>query len=606
MPTAMNVQLLALPVSFLLAAALTTLVIRLARERGWIDTPSEERWHKTPTALMGGIGIFVAAGISFTVFLDLAQAWPFLVGAGLLFISGVWDDRVGLSPSAKIIFQIAASAVFVTFSGAFDFGITAWAEAPVTMFWLIGVTNAVNLIDNMDGLSSGISAIAGLCLGMMGVIAGSPFVLAAALAVTGAAAGFLLYNRKPAKIFMGDCGSLFLGFSLAALAVVVQQTMSQGVLSLFMPIMVLAVPIIDTTVVTVVRTLYGRPVSAGGRDHTSHRLVFLGLGDRKAVRVLYAVAAGFGALAVWFYVSELTFQFAIVSVAFLAAVSFGVFLATPNVYGENAESLPRDRRSLLRRLLTLPPDVLGTRWKPVFAVLADALTVVAAFAAAFVLRYGSDLEWTREAVMRQTVPFVLLVRLPIFAWFGLYRAIWRHAGALELVKLVFAVTTGSLLIYSGMVAYFGPVAVSQGLIVIDWMAAILGVMMTRFGFRGLGSYVSAKADAGTPVAIYGASDDALMTVRYLRTHPGELGLRPVAIISDGSDPAGSTVQGLSVYGELDDLKALSEETGIDGVVFPNDSLSAEEKEAVKQACREAQIRCMRLEVSVHEDESLND
>lgn len=596
----MNVAFLALPLSFILAAGLTPLVIRLARAHGWIDKPSEGRWHKTPTALMGGIAIFAAAGAGFALFLDWAASWPFLAGAALMFVAGAWDDRRGLTPAAKIILQVAASAVFVGFLGSFDFGVSIWLEAPLTMFWLIGVTNAVNLLDNMDGLSSGVAAIAALSLAAMGLIAGDALVAAAAFAVAGAAAGFLMYNRKPAAIFMGDCGSLFLGFSLAALTVIVQRTMPPAPLSLFVPVMVMAVPIIDTTLVTVVRTLHGRAVSVGGRDHSSHRLVFLGLSDRKAVRLLYAVTAGFATLAVWFYVSERNFQFAVAIMAFLAAVSFGVFLASPNVYGETYADLPRHKGSLLRRLLTLPRDVLGAKWKQVLAVFADALTVVAAFVASFVLRFGIALDGATEFMMMQTVPFVLLVRLPLFAGFGLYRAIWRHAGSLELVKLILSVTAGSLLIYTGMVTVFGEGAVARGVIVIDWMAVILGVMMTRFGFRGLRSYMSAKADEGIPVAVYGSSDDALMTVRHLRTHRHELGLRPVAIITDGTDPAGSTAQGLTVYDGLDGLERLREKAGIDEVVLPHNNLHPAEKEAVEEACRRAKIKCVRLSISLDE------
>lgn len=591
----------ALPISFALAAGLTPLVIRVARARGWIANPSAERWHSEPTALMGGVAIVAAAAASFAFVLDVAVMWPLLAGAAIMFVAGAWDDRRGLSPATKIIVQIIAAALFVRFGAYFDLGLSVWVEAPLTMLWLIGITNAVNLIDNMDGLSAGVSAIAAISLAAMGFIVGSQGIPAAALAIAGAAGGFLIYNFKPAKIFMGDCGSLFLGFSLAALAVLAHQTMAfRGLLSVFMTAIVLAVPIIDTTLVTIVRTTHGRPVSVGGRDHSSHRLVYLGLSDVRAVKLLYAVAAGFGLFAVWFYISESALRLPIAIAAFLGAASFGVVLAAANVY-EGAEFEGEARsKSLLRRLLTLPREVFGSRWKPVFAVFADALTVVAAFVAAFVLRHGVEVGAAEEAIMRRMVPFVLLIRLPIFAFAGLYRAIWRHAGAVELVRLILAASLGSLFIYSGITSVFGPGAVARGIVVIDWMATILGVMMTRFAFRGLRSYLTAKAERGAPVAVYGASDDALLAVRHLREQEAELGLRPVAIVTDGADPEGSSVQGLTVYAGLHTLAKLKESAGIGEVIVPHNHITEEERKAVERACREARLRCRRLTVSLED------
>ena len=359
-PLSIWFSLLAAPIAFGVVSVLTPGVIAIARWRGWVARPSIDRWHRKTTALMGGIAIYLGT-VAAMLLLARRQVMPaFAAAASMMFLAGCIDDRKTMSPAAKIIVQLVASAVFVANGHFFDIAASRWFTVPLTVFWLLGITNGVNLIDNMDGLAAGVGAIAAMALGGMALIAKAPALAVVAFAIAGSAAGFLLFNFQPARIFMGDCGSLFLGFALASLAVMVQNTLEiRGLLAVLMIAMILGIPILDTTLVTIIRTLNGRSISQGGRDHTSHRLVALGLSDRQAVLLLYAAAAVFGLLGVVFYLSDVRLRISIIIFAFLAAGLLGAELGAENVYQKPPAIAYNGHSPILVRVLQLPRAIFG-------------------------------------------------------------------------------------------------------------------------------------------------------------------------------------------------------------------------------------------------------
>ena len=590
-------SLAALPLAAGVVAALTPAVIALARWRGWVARPSADRWHRRSTVLMGGIAIYLGAAAAVLLLSGRQVPIAFAAAATLMFVAGLADDRLRLSPPIKVVLQLAAAVVFLSSGQFFDIAAPQWVAVPFTLFWLLGITNGMNLIDNMDGLAGGVAAIVALALGVMALIARAPALAVAAFAVAGAAGGFLVYNFKPARIFMGDCGSLFLGFALAALAVMVQNALEiRGLLAVFMTAMILGVPILDTTLVTVVRTLNGRPVSRGGRDHTSHRLVSAGLSETQAVLLLYAVAAVFALLAVIFYLSDVRLRVSILIFTALGAGILGVQLAAENVYEGVAPGQGRPSM-LLVRLFKLPRAILGAHWKPAFAVLVDAVLLVATFVLAHFLRFEDGVTPEREMFLIRSLPIVVLVRLPLFILFGLYRAVWRHAGALDILRIVAAVSAGTVGAYVGLGLLHGFPAVSRGVMVIDWMAVVLGLVITRFGFRGLRSYLVSLSRLGAPVAVYGAGEDGVLTLRYLRRYARELGIRPVAIIDDQEGERGHFLQGLRVLGGLDRLAALKAGYNVSELILPDNHLDAEARSRIQKACRKAGLGCRTLSIS---------
>ena len=246
-----------------------------------------------------------------------------------------------LPPQVKLAGQITAACVLMIGGIHIELGRPAplaAVELAITLLWLIGITNAFNLLDNMDGLSAGIASIAGLMLFAHNAMQGHVPLAILWLVVAGAAAGFLIHNFYPATIFMGDCGSMTFGFALAGLALMGARGVASDLfLALLVPIAILGLPIFDTSLVTIVRRIHGRPVTLGGRDHLSHRLVALGLSERGAVLVLYAISAGLGALGLVALYLGFWSALATGALAVVAIVLFGVFLGQVRVYGEPAE-----------------------------------------------------------------------------------------------------------------------------------------------------------------------------------------------------------------------------------------------------------------------------
>jgi UDP-GlcNAc:undecaprenyl-phosphate GlcNAc-1-phosphate transferase len=298
----MDVYLPLIIFSFLAAFVATPLIGRVATHTGFVDQPKPYKMHVRPMPLLGGLAIYLALCVAlFQV--DFSTEWlPMLavaIGATLLMLVGLWDDRRGIAPRAKLLAQVAA-ALLVTAAGV-RVELTPWpvVNIAISLFWFVGITNAVNLMDNMDGLAAGTAAVSALFFTVLAAAAGQGLVASLAAAVTGASLGFLYYNISPAMIFMGDTGSLLLGFLLAVIGVRYSPSGLPLGSTWMVPIVIMGLPIFDTTLVTFTRILKRRPVSQGGTDHTSHRLARLGLGNHRAVFSMYLAAGILGILAIF-------------------------------------------------------------------------------------------------------------------------------------------------------------------------------------------------------------------------------------------------------------------------------------------------------------------
>lgn len=318
-------------VTFAVALIGTMIIHRLARRYGLLAKPRADRWHRQPIALHGGLGFYPAfvlgagfmlawsmgaarqEGISILpMSSDVKLGVALLVGSSLMFGIGLCDDLYDLRPITKLVGQLFGASFFIFAGGVFPLTGNQVLNHVITYIWFIGITNAVNMLDNMDGLASGVIIIAGIalaCLSWEGPEASRGNVLGTSLCVMLAAAlgGFWLFNRAPASIFMGDSGSLSTGYLVAGLAVpgplngyfglAGSDRHESGIIALAIPALVLLVPIYDTTLVTLTRIWRAQPVSQGGCDHASHRLVRLGLSEYDAVLILYGLSAAGCAMA---------------------------------------------------------------------------------------------------------------------------------------------------------------------------------------------------------------------------------------------------------------------------------------------------------------------
>ncbi len=284
--------------SALMLAIGSTPVMRLVALRfGVIDQPAARKIHANPVPLLGGAAIYLAFIVVLLLFGDrryIHEVVGIFIGATLVSLMGVVDDRWGLGSYVKLIGQLLAACILV-YSGVQVSIWGNWLDIVVTIGWVVGITNAMNLLDNMDGLSGGLAMIAAVFFTLLASLSDQYLVGALAAALAGACAGFLVYNWNPAHIFMGDTGSLFLGFLLAAVGIKLRFPSNSDTITWMIPVLVLAVPVFDTTLVFISRLRRGKnPLTTPGKDHISHRLAFLTGSRREAVLLCYLLAGSVG------------------------------------------------------------------------------------------------------------------------------------------------------------------------------------------------------------------------------------------------------------------------------------------------------------------------
>lgn len=324
-----------------ISAMATPLVRKLAFRIGAVDIPKDDRRvHKKAMPLMGGLAIFAAVVIAVLIFLPLDRStFSILLGGTLIVMSGIIDDLKDLSPKLKLLFQVLAGLILIfggvkvdVITNPFTSGISVldlrWLSIPITLFWVVGITNTLNLIDGLDGLAAGVAMISSISFMLVASKFVNPEITILAAIVAGSCLGFLPFNFNPAKIFMGDTGALFLGFMLAAISI--EGVMkSVATIAIIVPILILGVPIFDTTFAIFRRLLNGQSIMAADKGHLHHRLLNRGYSQKKTVLILYGISSVFGLFAVLVakansrqavYLSAVLF---IVSV--LAAIKIGLF-----------------------------------------------------------------------------------------------------------------------------------------------------------------------------------------------------------------------------------------------------------------------------------------
>ncbi len=297
--------MLAVLVVFLVALAVTAVSIpgirRLAISLGFVDAPAQRKLHSTPIPLMGGVAIYLGAILAVTLFSSrvAGSITGVLIALSIVALVGLVDDRIGLPAWAKLGGQFISFLVLLYFGIHVRLPIPDIANYMITFIWLAGISNAINFLDNMDGLSAGISAVAASFMLLLAVSNEQILVSALSAALLGSCLGFLRYNFKPAQIFMGDAGSLFLGYSLAILGLQLRFPGQPNIITWMVPVLILGLPIFDTTLVVFSRIRRGVSPNTAGKDHTSHRLVARGFGQREAVLFLYLMGGVFGLVALF-------------------------------------------------------------------------------------------------------------------------------------------------------------------------------------------------------------------------------------------------------------------------------------------------------------------
>lgn len=301
----MTVYVWAFVIALIVTYICTPLVRTLAVKIGAIDAPDARKVHQVSIPRLGGLAIYIGYMVSLLYSVkDISSVKGLIIGSVILVAVGIWDDVKQIGPKTKLLGQIVAALMLPIFDNAIHFISIGdhmlyleYLSIPLTVFWIVGFTNIVNLIDGLDGLAAGISLIACIAICIVTLQMGQVDLACITLALAGAACGFLRYNFNPAKIFMGDTGSMLLGYTMAAISVM-GSVKTAATVGLVVPVIVLGLPILDTLFAIVRRRINGRPVFQPDKGHLHHRLLAMGLTQKQAVLLMYAITAVLGCVSI--------------------------------------------------------------------------------------------------------------------------------------------------------------------------------------------------------------------------------------------------------------------------------------------------------------------
>ncbi len=581
-------------ISFLLAVAMTYGVRKGARHFGFVAKPKSDRWHKKPTAMMGGVAIFAVTLLIYVFFVPKTNESLIILGASsFLFLVGLVDDILNIKPYQKLVGQLIGSAIIVGFGLKLPITGYELIDIWITVFWLIGITNAVNLLDNMDGLAAGIAGIAAVSLAFGFAVNGQPEELLFVTAFIGALLGFLVFNFNPASIFMGDCGSMFVGFLLSSLVLLSDSGgRSRGIFSIMaVPVLILFVPIFDTTLVTVLRKMWGRKASQGGRDHTSHRLVALGLSERNAVLMIYGFAICAGALSLLVQRLQVTLSLAMIAVFTIVLTIIGVYLSKVKVYEKNEEELAVGEHAVFAFIVNVSYK------RRIFEVFLDTFLIALSYYGAYVLLFGPFENSSNWNLFIKTLPLLIVIKLFAFLATGVYRGLWRYTSLKDGFTFAKAVALGSVLSILAVLLLYRFDGFSRKVFLLDGFLLLFALMGSRLAFRLIREFVPAPVTAGRRILIYGAGDGGEMVLRELRKNSA-WSYQPVGFIDDDPLKIDKVIGGLKVYDGNGSLSGVCTDLNIHAILVSTEKIDTGRLMAVRDVCIESDVELKRMRMVV--------
>ena len=585
--------------AFVFALVIVPLCRRAASSAGKVALPAADRWHRQATPLFGGVAIAIATIACVIVFSDAASLVVPLSCGAVIFLVGLADDIRSFRPNTKLVVQIALASVLLFFGYRLDWTESLTLSSVLTVLWVVGITNAFNLLDNMDGLCAGIAIIctATLLFGLSPIDATSTTVTTAIVLVVllGSVAGFLVYNFHPASIFMGDSGSMFIGFMLSALTLQpdLSETTSGSLLSIVAaPVLLLLVPIFDTTLVTASRLLSGRSAAVGGRDHSSHRLVAIGLSERKAVGVLWGLAILAGTVGITIRSVNETWSALLVMLFLVGLIVFAVYLARIRIYDE--DKLHKSGTS------GFTPVVSDLLHKVAAAeVLLDFGLVSLAYYAAYRFRFPDPIFSLNFPIFMQSLPVIVVAQMFVFAIGGGYRGVWRYFGLHDVLAFGRNVVVGTVVAQLVVLYLYRFESYSRAVFAL--YAILLFVLLTasRASFRMMSEFAHRQRDSGQRLVIYGAGDGGAMAVGQLlkQSNPG---YRMLGFIDDDPGKIRIRLHRYPVLGDCQHLMQLVTSGDVDTVVISTSSIDPQRERTIETLCAQNGVKLSYLRV--HFDE----
>jgi len=513
-----------------------------------------------------------------------------------MFAVGLSDDILSLKPSTKLVAQIALASVLLFFNYRLNWFESMTLDMACTLVWVVGLTNAFNLLDNMDGLCAGVALIAATSLagGLLQAAAPgtSPAEVRMLVILIGATGGFLVYNFHPASIFMGDSGSLLLGFAVSAATLTTQTNnlARPDVISIVaVPVLVLLIPIFDTSLVTMSRILSGRSAAQGGRDHSSHRLVAIGLSERNAVAVLWLLAATGGIIGVWLDYLHQGWASLAAAGFVIVMVLFAVYLFSIRVYEEG------DTRVEQGALTPLLVDLVYKR--RVAEVVLDLLIASACYYAAYRLRFEDPEDFMKNfGNFTSSFPLVIGVQMVAFFVVGVYRGVWRHFGMNDALVITRGIFFGALTSQLFILYVYRFFSYSRTVFAIYAGLLLISMTLARASLRLAGEFIQRQRQSGRRVAIYGADDGGTLALSQLSRREDEF-MRVLGFVDDDPRRAGARIGGYPVIGNFRALEVLINTRSVDLVVIASQQVTPERVHNLQALCRANAVSLTRLTVS---------
>jgi UDP-GlcNAc:undecaprenyl-phosphate GlcNAc-1-phosphate transferase len=612
---------LAAAIAFVLTPHVGALALRL----GAIDEPGGRRIHQGRVPRLGGIGVFaaflsaLAVGWGFDllgidVFFSDGAGWSWVLG-GATVVAGVGavDDLRKVGPAAKLLFQLVAgltvllgghgiAAVTNPFSG----GVLSlgWLSAPITLLWVVGVTNAFNLIDGLDGLAAGVALIASSTLFMVSVMSGRVDVALLSATLAGSLAGFLYYNFNPASIFLGDSGALLLGYMLSVLSIHSAHKGATAVV-IFVPILALGLPIMDILLSMLrrllgalhiaqvdaerneYRFLFGRSASVfrADRNHIHHRLMRLGFTQRNVVLLLYAISVVLGLLA---FLSVVLHESS--TAALVAIVAGAAYVGIRKLGYQEVEIF---KRGALLPLFQLP--VVNRR---LFHAMVDAGLVCLSYALAFFIVASGPLAGEeRNYLLRSVVP-VVVAKLAALAYAGVYWRTYRYTNTGDLLRLLKGILAAQVLEIVVLAAAFDLPTHALPVLLLDFYLTATCVIGTRMSFKVFEVLARGKPSGETRrILIYGAGTTGTALLREIEQDPA-LGYEVVGFIDDYSAWWEHEVNGVRVLGGIDKLGTLIDLHAVREVIVASRNVPPEHIEAAMIACGPRGVPLRRFQITL--------
>lgn len=614
--------LIAFAASVVMSLVLTPAVMKLASAVGAMDYPNARKVHTTAMPRLGGaaicasffISFFVLAVIEPAVFLDswLSTAEGISLAAVLLLVLslGIWDDIEPLMPSQKFVVQLLLSTII--YLAGFRISVISlplvsepvavgFLDYPLTMMWMIGITNAINLIDGLDGLASGVSTIAFLTVFPIAMFNGDMGTACMALLLSGALLGFLRYNFNPARIFLGDSGSLFLGFALSVLSIH-SSTKGSAAFAIVVPILALGLPIMDTFLSMARRLLRSflpdqpkteslvhklKSMFQPDKSHIHHRLIARGLSHRNAVLVLYAISCALGLGAFLLTVSSSRIAgFVLAAVGAATVIGVRQLRYKEMAVLQNGVLLPLYDRPIMNREALL--------------VFFDVAFIVVSFGASSYIAGKLYAIPQSDAAFMELTAGVTIVQLAIFWASGLYRGTFRLIGLGDVLRTMKSTSLAALGTGFGIWMLSAPLRADQVvMLVLDFYFLMTFVVGFRVSFRVLQYLSHQDIREGRHVLLYGADQSGIVTLERILDSNATTDT-PIGFLDDDTTLEGKSLNGYPIFGGHWKLPYLMRTIGVDEIVLCSDSIKEESLRRLRAAAGEYRIPIKRLRILIEE------